>query len=163
MPVSDIAIRPADEADVPLILRFIRALAVYEKLEHEVVATEEGLRATLFGVKPAAEVLIASLRGEPVGFALFFTNFSTFLGQAGLYLEDLYVVPEARGKGAGLALLRELAKIAVARGYGRVEWWVLDWNRPSIDFYKALGAEPMDDWTVYRLTGEAMGRLAAES
>ena len=163
MPVSDITIRPADEADVPLILRFIRELAVYEKLEHEVVATEDGLRTTLFGVKPAAEVLIASLRGEPVGFALFFTNFSTFLGQAGLYLEDLYVVPETRGKGAGLALLRELAKIAVGRGYGRLEWWVLDWNQPSIDFYKALGAEPMDDWTVYRLTGEAMGRLAAGS
>lgn len=163
MPVSEIAIRPATEADVPLILRFIRALAVYEKLEHEVVATEDGLRATLFGPKPAAEVLIASLKGDPVGFALFFTNYSTFLGQAGLYLEDLYVVPEARGKGAGLALLRELAKIAVARGHGRVEWWVLDWNQPSIDFYKSLGAEPMDDWTVYRLTGDAMQRLAAGS
>ena len=161
--MSDITIRPANEADVPLILRFIRELAIYEKLEHEVVATEDGLRTTLFGVKPAAEVLIASLRGEPVGFALFFSNFSTFLGQAGLYLEDLYVVPEARGKGAGLALLRELARIAIARGYGRLEWWVLDWNQPSIDFYKALGAEPMDDWTVYRLGGEAMGRLAAGS
>ncbi|MCG8507170.1 MAG: GNAT family N-acetyltransferase [Sphingomonadales bacterium] len=161
--MSDITIRPANEADVPLILRFIRELAIYEKLEHEVVATEDGLRTTLFGVKPAAEVLIASLRGEPVGFALFFSNFSTFLGQAGLYLEDLYVVPEARGKGAGLALLRELARIAIARGYGRLEWWVLDWNQPSIDFYKALGAEPMDDWTVYRLGGEAMQRLAAGS
>ena len=161
--MSDIAVRSATEADVPLILRFIRALAVYEKLQDEVVATEDGLRASLFCAEPAAEVLIASLRGAPVGFALFFTNYSTFLGQAGLYLEDVYVVPEARGKGVGLALLRELARIAIARGYGRMEWWVLDWNQPSIDFYEALGAEAMDDWTVYRLSGDAMGRLAAGS
>lgn len=141
----------------------IRALAEYEKLAHIVVATEDQLRRTLFGPHPAAEVLLAYLNGEPVGFALFFPNYSTFLAQAGIYLEDLYVKPHARGKGAGLALLKELARIALERGCGRVEWAVLDWNEPSIQFYKKLGAVPMDDWTIFRLTSEPLMKLAARS
>lgn len=152
---------PASEADVPVILEMIRALAEYEKLPHIVVATEDQLRRTLFGAHPSAEVLLAYLEDEPVGFALFFPNYSTFLALPGLYLEDLYVKPHARGKGAGLALLKELARIAVSRGCGRVEWAVLDWNEPSIQFYKRLGALPMDEWTIFRLTGEPLAKLAA--
>jgi len=155
-------IRSATPDDVPLILHFIRSLARYEKLEDRVVATEDGLRATLFGQPRFAEVLIAEESG-PVGFALFFHNYSTFLGQAGIYLEDLYVEPDARGRGYGKALLARLAALAKERNCGRVEWAVLDWNTPSIDFYKALGAVAQDDWTVYRLTGEALERLAAET
>lgn len=158
--MSDIEIAPASEADVPVILEMIRELAEYEKLLHIVMATEDQLRRTLFGPHPAAEVLLADLDGEPAGFALFFPNYSTFLAQAGLYLEDFYVKPHARGKGAGLALLKELARIAVSRGCGRIEWAVLDWNEPSIQFYKKLGAVPMDDWTIFRLSGDSLAKLA---
>ncbi|HEY0037281.1 MAG TPA: GNAT family N-acetyltransferase [Longimicrobium sp.] len=161
MPDS-IRIRPAKEADVPLILRFIRELADYERLLHEVVATEERLRRTLFGARPGAEVVIAEADGEPVGFALFFHNYSTFLAQPGLYLEDLYVRPEARGRGIGRALLAHLARLARERDCGRLEWWVLDWNEAAIRFYHSLGARPMDEWTVFRLTGDDLDRLAAE-
>ena len=154
-------VREASEADVPLILSFIRELAEYEELSHEVVATEEGLREGLFGERRYAQVLIAERDGLPAGFALFFHNFSTFLGKPGMYLEDLYVRPAFRGAGIGKKLLAHLAKLAVARGCGRLEWWVLDWNEPSIGFYRKLGAVPMDDWTVYRLTGGALDELAA--
>ncbi len=159
--MTEIRITSATESDVPAILEMIRELAEYEKLSHVVVATEEQLRHTLFGERPAAEVLLAHWNSEPIGFALFFPNYSTFLAQPGIYLEDLFVKPHARGKRAGLALLIELARIAVARGCGRVEWSVLDWNEPSIQFYKKLGAIPMDEWTTFRLTGEALARLAA--
>ncbi|MBB4634699.1 GNAT family N-acetyltransferase [Longimicrobium terrae] len=159
--MSALTIRAAAESDVPLILAFIRELAEYERLLHEVVATEERLRSTLFGPRPAAEVVIAEMDGEPAGFALFFQNYSTFLAQPGIYLEDLYVRPEARGRGIGRALLGHLARLAVARGCGRLEWWVLDWNAPAIGFYRGLGAEPMDDWTVYRLAGDALLSMAA--
>jgi GNAT superfamily N-acetyltransferase len=159
--MSEIEVSPAVESDVPVILDMIRGLAEYEKLLHVVAATEEQLRRTLFGERPAAEVLLARLNGEPIGFALFFPNYSTFLAQPGIYLEDLYVKPHARGKGAGLALFVELARIAVARGCGRVEWAVLDWNEPSIGFYKKLGAVPLDDWTTFRLTSEPLRRLAS--
>jgi len=145
----------------PAILEMIRELAEYENLSHVVVATEEQLRHTLFGEPPAAEVLLANRNSEPIGFALFFPNYSTFLAQPGIYLEDLFVKPHARGKGAGLALFIELARVAVARGCGRVEWAVLDWNEPSIRFYKKLGAVPMDEWTIFRLTSEPLARLAA--
>lgn len=151
--------RSAERRDVPLILRYIRELARYEKLEEEVVATEEILEEWLFD-KGKAEVIFAVVEGKEVGFALFFHNFSTFLGRAGIYLEDLYVEPAHRGQGIGTALLRELARIAVARGCGRLEWWCLDWNTPSIEFYRSLGAEAMDDWTVYRISGETLGKLA---
>jgi GNAT superfamily N-acetyltransferase len=153
-------VEPATEADVPLILTFIKELAEYEELEHEVVATEDDLRRTLFGERPHAEVLIARDSGEPAGFALYFHNYSTFLGSPGLYVEDLYVRPAARGKGLGAALLAQLARLALERGCGRMEWWVLDWNEPAIRFYEKLGAVPMSDWTVYRLTREAMKKLA---
>lgn len=151
--------RSAERRDVPLILRYIRELARYEKLEEEVVATEEILEEWLFD-KEKAEVIIAMAEGKEVGFALFFHNFSTFLGRAGIYLEDLYVEPAHRGQGIGTALLRELARIAVSRGCGRLEWWCLDWNSPSIEFYRSLGAEAMEDWTVYRISGETLGKLA---
>lgn len=151
--------RSAERRDVPLILRYIRELARYEKLEEEVVATEEILEEWLFD-KEKAEVIFAVVEGKEVGFALFFHNFSTFLGRAGIYLEDLYVEPAHRGQGIGTALLKELARIAVARGCGRLEWWCLDWNTPSIEFYRSLGAEAMDDWTVYRISGETLGKLA---
>ena len=151
--------RSATEADTGLILQFIRALAEYEKMLDLVVADEELLADQLFQ-KKNAEVIFAMEEGKEVGFALFFHNFSTFLGRSGLYLEDLFVYPEYRGKGYGKALLKRLAAIAAERGCGRMEWWCLDWNRPSIDFYKSLGAEPMSDWTVYRLTGETLSRLA---
>jgi len=155
-----LTIRAATSDDVPLILDFIRGLAKYERLEHEVVATEERLRATLFGNPRFAEVLIAGEDDEPAGFALFFHNYSTFLGAPGIYLEDLFVKPEMRGRGIGKALLVRLAQIARERGCGRLEWAVLDWNEPSINFYKALGAKPMDDWTVFRVTGDALVALA---
>ena len=154
------AIRSATERDVPLILRFIRDLAIYERLEDRVVATEEKLRATLFGNPRFAEVIIGEEDGTPVGFALFFHNYSTFLAQPGIYLEDLFVDESKRGLGYGRQLLARLAAIATERGCGRLEWAVLDWNEPSIAFYKKLGALPMDDWTVFRLSGEALASLA---
>jgi len=147
--------------DVADILGFIRDLAKFEKLEHEVAATEQSLRETLFGPRKYAEIVFVEDGGERVGFAIFFHNYSTFLGRPGLYLEDLYVRPEKRGQGYGKLLFRHLAGLAVARGCGRLEWWVLDWNRGAIDFYHSLGAEPMSDWTVYRLSGDALERLAA--
>ena len=155
-------IREATEADVPLILQFIRDLAIYEKLAHKVVATEEDLRRTLFANPRFAEVIFVSENGAEVGFALFFHNYSTFLGQPGIYLEDLFVNPEMRGRGYGKALLAHLARLAKERGCGRLEWAVLNWNTPSIDFYKNLGAIPMDDWTVFRLIGEPLDKLASE-
>lgn len=156
-------IRPATPADVPLIARFIRDLAGYERLADRVVLDEARLREHLFGARPYAEVLFAEEAGAVVGFALFFHTYSTFAGKPGLYLEDLFVIPEARGKGHGKALLRALAKLAVERDCVRIEWSVLNWNTPSIDFYKALGAVPMDEWTVYRLMGEPLAKLAAGS
>jgi GNAT superfamily N-acetyltransferase len=159
--VSDtITIRPALEADVPVILDFIRALAEYEHLEHEVIATEESLRKTLFGPRPYAEVVFACAAGRPRGFALFFHNYSTFLGKPGIYLEDLFVHPEARGRGIGKQLLRWLAKTSMERGCGRLEWAVLDWNEPSIGFYKSLGAVLKSEWQIFRLTGPALVALA---
>ena len=154
--------RFATEQDTGLILQFIRALAEYEKMLDLVVADEALLEEQLFR-KKNAEVIFAMEDGKEVGFALFFHNFSTFLGRAGLYLGDLYVYPEYRGKGYGKAILKQLAAIAVERGCGRMEWWCLDWNQPSIDFYRSLGAEPMSDWTVYRLTGKTLEDLANES
>jgi GNAT superfamily N-acetyltransferase len=154
-------LRPATAADVPQILAFIRALADYERLLDDVVATEDDLRQALFGPRPYAEVVLAEHAGAPVGFALFFHTYSTFVGRPGIYLEDLYVVPEARGAGVGKALLAELARLAVARGCGRVEWAVLDWNAPAIGFYDSLGAKPNDEWTVYRLAGSSLAALAA--
>jgi GNAT superfamily N-acetyltransferase len=154
-------IEPATERDVPVILRMIAALAEYEKLSHEVSATEDGLRRTLFGARPAAEVIIAYAGETPAGFALFFPNYSTFLGKPGLYLEDLFVLPEWRGQGFGLSLMRRLATIAVERGCGRFEWSVLDWNEPAIGFYKSLGANLMDGWSIVRVTGDALQKLAA--
>jgi GNAT superfamily N-acetyltransferase len=159
--MSEIRIAPATETDVPVILEMIKGLAEYEKLSHVVTATEEQLRLTLFGERPGAEVLLANWNGEPIGFALFFPNYSTFLAQPGIYLEDLYVKPHARGKGAGLALFVELARIAVARGCGRVEWAVLDWNEPSIRFYRKLGAVALDEWKTFRLTSDPLRRLAS--
>ena len=156
-------IRNATEADVPLILYFIRALAEYEHLLDRCVATEQMVRDTLFGERRYAEVVIAEDEGEPVGFALFFHHYSTFLARPGIYLEDLFVKPEARGKGFGKALLAHLAAIAQSRDCGRLEWAVLNWNKPSIDFYESLGAVPMNEWTVYRLTGEPLERLARVS
>jgi GNAT superfamily N-acetyltransferase len=158
--MTDFSIRPATEQDVPLIASFIRQLAEYERLSHEAVMTEDMLRESLFGARRFAEVLLGYAGERPVGFALFFHNFSTFLGRPGLYLEDLFVIPEMRGKGYGRALLVELARIACERKCGRFEWSVLDWNKPAIDFYKNLGAVPMDEWTIYRVTGESLKRLA---
>jgi GNAT superfamily N-acetyltransferase len=154
-------LRSAVRADVPEILRLIKALAEYEKLSHEVVATDAALAQTLFGEKPAAEVLLAEQDGRAVGFALFFQNYSTFLGKPGIYLEDLFVEPAARGHGLGKQLLQAIARLAVQRGCGRFEWAVLDWNEPAIGFYQSLGARPMDDWTVMRVTGEALKRLGS--
>ena len=158
---SGLRIRDAVPGDAALVLSFIEALADYEKLRHECVATVEEIDRALFGPDPVPRVLIAEWDGAPVGFALWFRNFSTFLARPGIWLEDLFVHPEARGRGVGKALLASLARIAVERGYGRVEWWVLDWNVPSIAFYQSLGAKAMDEWTVFRMTGEAMRRLAA--
>lgn len=160
MPAIQIA--PATEADTPVILELIRGLADYEKLAHQVTANEQQLRRTLFGSQPAAEVLIAHHGPECAGFALYFQNYSTFLAQPGIYLEDLFVKPHLRGMGVGFALLSRLASIAVQRGCGRMEWEVLDWNEPSIGFYKKLGAVPLDDWTRYRLTGDELAKLALQ-
>ncbi|HEU5398786.1 MAG TPA: GNAT family N-acetyltransferase [Gammaproteobacteria bacterium] len=156
-------IRSATPADIGLILGFIRELAEYEKLAHEVVATEPDLRRSLFGERPAAECLIAESGGKPAGFALFFHNFSTFLGKPGLYLEDLYVKPELRGQGVGRKLLAHLARLAISRGCGRFEWAVLDWNEPAIRFYQSLGARMLQDWRINRVTGDALAKLAAEA
>jgi GNAT superfamily N-acetyltransferase len=158
----DMTIRRASPTDVPLILELIRGLAEYERLAHEVTATEAGLRQALFDASPGAEVVIAESGGEPVGFALFFHNFSTFVGKRGLYLEDLFVKPAWRGKGVGRHLLAHLARLAVERDCGRLEWAVLDWNEPAIRFYRGLGAQPMHDWTVFRVAGDALHQLAAE-
>src|SRR5438094_5564614 len=158
--VADLQIRPARVEDVPVILELIRDLATYERAPHEVTATEEQLVDVLFGERPAAEVLLAFEEQSPVGFAVFFHNFSTWLGQPGLYLEDLFVKPDKRGKGYGRALLVELAKIARERGCGRMEWAVLDWNEPAIKFYRTLGAKPMDEWTVFRLKRDGIAKLA---
>jgi GNAT superfamily N-acetyltransferase len=157
---NSIRIVCAAESDVPVVLEMIRGLAEYEKLSHLVVATEDGLRETLFGARPAAEVLLALLDDECAGMALFFPNYSTFLGRPGLFLEDLYVKPHLRGQGVGSALFARLAAIALERRYGRMEWDVLDWNEPAIGFYKSLGAAAMDEWTRYRLQGDALIRLA---
>ena len=155
-------IDPAVEADAPLILALIRELAEYEKLADQVTATEADIARALFADPPRAEAVVARLDGEPVGFALFFHNFSTFVGRPGLYLEDLYVRPPHRGRGFGRRLLAHLARIAVERGCGRFEWSVLDWNAPAIAAYRRAGAVPLDEWTVYRLTAAALTRLAAE-
>jgi GNAT superfamily N-acetyltransferase len=157
-----VRIRFAERADVPLIVRLIKSLSVYEKLDHMVVANEAKVEKALFGERPYAETLIADLDGKPVGFALFFHNFSTFLAQPGIYLEDLFVEPEHRGAGIGRALLGRLAEIAIERECGRLEWAVLDWNKDAIGFYERLGAQPQDEWTVYRLTGEPLRRLAGK-
>lgn len=159
--IEEFKLRLANEEDIPLILDFIKELADYENMLDQVEATEEIIRESLF-VKKVAEVIIGEYRGDPVAFALFFHNFSTFVGKAGLYLEDLYVKPEMRGKGIGTTLLSYLAKLAVDRDCGRFEWWCLDWNKPSIEFYKSKGAIPMDEWTVYRVDGDALGSLAKE-
>lgn len=151
-------IRAAKESDVPVILDFIRQLADYERLSHAVAATEQALRETLFGARPYAEVLVAHWDEEPVGFALFFHNYSTFLAKPGIYLEDLFVNPSARGRGIGKALLTRLAELAIERHCGRMEWSVLDWNAPSIEFYRRMGATPMDEWTIFRLTGDALAQ-----
>ena len=158
--MGDVTIRVAVPDDTPLILSFIRDLAEYERLLHEVVADEDALRATLFGTKPGAEILIASLRGDPVGFALFFQSYSTFLAKPGLYLEDLFVRPAARGHGVGKSLMAALARIAVQRNYGRFEWSVLDGNEPALEFYRALEAKPMSDWRMQRLVGAPLAALA---
>jgi GNAT superfamily N-acetyltransferase len=158
-----VVMTPASERDVALILRLITALAEYEKLSHQCVATEDALRETLFGAHPAAEVVIARVGDEPVGFALWFHNYSTFLATRGLYLEDLFVLPGWRGRGVGKALLTHLARTAVERGCGRMEWAVLDWNAPAIGFYKRLGAVLLDDWRICRLTGETLAALAGRA
>ena len=157
--MAETQIREASERDVPLILSSIRELAEYEKLSREVVATEEEVRESLFAGRRYAEVLIAEHDGAPAGFALFFHNFSTFLGKPGIYLEDVYVRPEFRGTGIGRQLLVKLAHLALERGCGRLEWSVLDWNEPSIGFYRQLGAVAMEDWTVYRVSGDALRKL----
>jgi GNAT superfamily N-acetyltransferase len=160
--LTEVSVRAATAADVPLVLAFIRELAVYERLEHQVVATQADLTAALFGARPYAEVVFACLDGREVGFALFFHNFSTFLGKPGIYLEDLFVRPESRGRGIGKRLLAWLAALALERGCARLDWAVLDWNEPSIGFYKGLGAVALDDWMTMRLTGAALERLGSE-
>lgn len=159
---ENVAFREAVREDAPLILRFIKELAEYEKMENDVVADEKTLKTWIFDNKKA-EVIFALEDGKEVGFALFFHNFSTFLGRAGIYLEDLYVKKECRGKGYGKALLKKLASIAVERGCGRLEWSCLDWNKPSIDFYLSIGAEQMSDWTVYRVAGDKLAELAKDN
>ena len=159
--MSGVSVRVATPTDVALVHGLMRGLAVYEKLEHALVSTEADLAEALFGARPSCEALVAEVDGAPVGFALYYRTYSTFVGKPGLYLEDLFVVPEARGKGAGKALLARLAAITVERGYARLEWAVLNWNEPAIGFYKSLGAVPMDEWTVYRMSGQALASLAA--
>lgn len=154
-------IRPAKVGDLPEILQLIRDLAVYEKAEHEVLATVEELNATLFGEVPQVFAHVVEVDGKIVGIAIWFLNYSTWLGKHGIYLEDLYVQPEFRGQGFGLALLKELAKICVERGYPRFQWWVLDWNSPAIEFYRSHGAVAMDEWTVHRITGDALKKLGS--
>jgi GNAT superfamily N-acetyltransferase len=161
MAMNNVRIVPARPEDVPVILNLIRALGEYERLSHEVVATEDGLRTWLFGERPAAEVVLAYVDGSVTGFALFFHNFSTFLGRPGLYLEDLFVVPEWRGRGIGQRLLRHLAELAVERGCGRMEWTVLDWNESALRFYERMGARVMKEWRLCRLTGDSLARVAA--
>lgn len=158
-----LTIRPATPDDAELILRFITELAIYEKAEHEVKTDAAGIRDSLFADGSTAHGLICEHNGQPIGYAVYFFNYSTWLGKHGLYLEDLYISPEARGLGAGKALLRHLAQVAVARGYGRFEWSVLDWNTPAIDFYESFGARPQSEWTTYRLTGQALLDFAAGS
>ena len=158
---GNLTFRNAERQDVPLILQFIKELADYEKMLHEVVADEATLETWIFD-KQKDEVIFALEDGNEIGFALFFHNFSTFLGRFGIYLEDLYIKPAFRGKGYGKAILKKLASIAVERGCGRLEWWCLDWNKPSIDFYLSLGAEPMSDWTVYRIAGDTLAQMAKE-
>lgn len=153
-------IRDAVESDVPRIMELINELAEYEKLTHELVATEDSLREMLFGDRPAAEAMMAECDGKPAGYAIFFSNCSTFLGRAGIYLEDVYVRPHLRGKGIGKAMLVRLAQIATQRKCGRLEWSVLNWNTPAIEFYKSIGAKPLDEWTMFRLTGESLHTLA---
>lgn len=160
--MPEVEIRTATEADVPLILSLIKELAEYERLAHEVSATEDLLRESLFGERQVAEALLGYHEGDPAGFALFFHNFSTFLGRSGIYLEDLYVKPELRGRGVGRAMLVYLAKLARERKCGRLEWSVLNWNEPAIRLYRGIGALPMDGWTVYRLTGESLEGLASQ-
>lgn len=161
--VQDLFIRQAQEEDVPLLLDFIKQLADYEKLSHVVVADAESLRRTLFGEIAFAEVILADFQNQSVGFALFFHNYSTFLGKPGIYLEDLFVVPAMRGKGIGRELLKYLARLTKERNCGRLEWSVLDWNKPAIEFYKNMGAVPMEQWTVFRLTGKALERLSGSA
>ncbi len=161
--MTELEIRTTTEADVPVILSLIRELAEYERAPDAVVATDSGLREVLFGAKRSAEVLLALADGEPVGFAVYFYNFSTWLGRPGLYLEDLFVRPAVRGKGYGRALLERLAQIAKERGCGRMEWAVLDWNEPAIQFYRKLGADPLNEWTVFRLTADGIAKLASSS
>lgn len=160
MPTDQAVIRPATPADVPSILALIRELAEYERLLDQVVADEAAVHRALFGPRPIVEALVATFADEAVGFALFFHNFSTFLGKPGMYLEDLFVRPAYRGRGIGKALLTQVAQLAVERDCGRMEWSVLDWNEPSIRFYESLGAKPLADWTTYRLTGEALQRFS---
>jgi len=160
---TDITIRPISRDDIPQVLAFIRELAHYERLEHEVLATEQDLLEALFGEPRYAEVVFACLGPKPVGFALFFHNFSTFKGRPGIYLEDLYVRPEMRGRGVGRSLLRWMARTALVRGCARLEWAVLDWNTPSIAFYESLGAQPLDEWRTFRLTGAALEQLGGPS
>lgn len=161
--MSNLTIRPADPSDIPQILQFVHELAVYEKEPDAVEATEADLQRALFGQNANVFGLVAELDAKPVGFAVYFFNFSTWLGRNGIYLEDLYVTPETRGHGVGKALLHELAKIAVARNCGRVEWSVLNWNEPAIQFYRSIGAGPQDEWTVYRLTGDALQKFASNN
>lgn len=158
--MSNITIRPANINDCDTILQFVIDLAVYEKARHEVIADQSHIRATLFGQEPKAFALICEIDGQAVGFAVYFYNYSTWLGRHGIYLEDLYVAPEQRGSGAGKALLKELARIAVNNNCGRLEWSVLDWNEPAIKFYEAMAAKPQDGWTVYRLTGDSLIEFA---
>jgi GNAT superfamily N-acetyltransferase len=155
-------IRSATESDVPVIFSFVKKLASYERLSHEVVATEELIRETLFGLRRTAEIAIGYLEAQPVGFVLFFHNYSTFLGKPGLYIEDLFVDEDYRRRGYGRALLLHVARLAKERGCGRLEWSVLNWNQPAIDFYKKLGASPMSEWTVFRITGESLNELAGK-
>jgi GNAT superfamily N-acetyltransferase len=162
-PPTQFRIEPATERDVPVILNLIKGLAEYEKLSHEVVATETSLRESLFGSRRVAEVILGYAGTEAVGFAVFFHNYSTFLGRPGIYLEDLFVLPQWRRRGLGTRLLTYVAREAVARNCGRLEWSVLDWNQSAIDFYKKLGARAMDEWTVYRVTGDALKALASKT
>ncbi len=160
--IKGFTIRQANVDDAPVVLSLIKGLAEYEKLSHEVVATEQVLRDSLFGLRPVAEVILGDFEGEPVSFALFFHNYSTFLGRPGIYLEDLFVKPDMRRKGFGRIMLAYVANLAKERQCGRIEWSVLDWNDPAWKFYKSIGASPMDEWTVHRVTGDGISRLAAE-